>query len=156
MTNPQVSRGVIQSHQTGGASGVMVSPPRRGETCDTDTTRDHRTEPRSIDLIHYWRDPAELIDDSDRHLAEVLAAGQQHRPRWQRHAACRGVDQSVFFPVKGASTEPARAICSACPVLDDCLTWSLDQRDDNGVIGGLSGKQRRRIRAERARARGAT
>lgn len=46
MIDPQVSRGVIQSHQTGGASGVMVSPPRRGDTRDTDTTRDHRTEPR--------------------------------------------------------------------------------------------------------------
>ncbi len=149
--DPQVSRGVIQSHETGGASGVMVSSPRRGDTRDTDTTRDHRTEPRSIDLIHYWRDPAELIDDSDQRLAEAIAAGQRHRPRWQQHAACRGHDVDLFHPRRGQSSEPAKAICSTCTVVTDCLTWALNQPGDHGIAAGMSGSQRRRLRAERKR-----
>ncbi len=95
------------------------------------------------------RDPARL-DDSDQLLAEVIAVGQQHRPRWQRDAACRGVDPSVFFPARGASAEQAKNICDDCIVLDECRTWGLDQ-PDHGVIAGMSGKQRRRLRADRKR-----
>ncbi len=99
--------------------------------------------------------PADIIDDGDTRLAEAIADGQHHRPRWQRHAACRSHDVSLWFPTRGESAEQAKNICDDCIVLDECRTWGLDQ-PDHGVIGGLSGKQRRRLRAERARrARGA-
>lgn len=90
-------------------------------------------------------------DYGDTRLAEAIADGQQHRPRWQQHAACRGHDVAVFFATRGESSEPARAICSSCPVIDDCLTWALDQADHHGIAGGLTGRQRRRIRADRNR-----
>ena len=91
------------------------------------------------------------LDDSDVRLAEAIADGQQYRPRWQQHAACRGVDTATFFPSRGEPTELARAICSACPVIADCRDWALAQRDDHGIAAGLSGRQRRQLRAERKR-----
>lgn len=94
---------------------------------------------------------APLADDADVRLAEAIADGQQHRPRWQRHAACRGTDVAVFFPVRGASSSEARAICSSCPVLTDCRRWSLTQPEPAGILGGYGGRQRRAAR----RARGA-
>jgi len=109
-----------------------------------------RTGERVEELHHLHH-----LDDSDTRLAEAIAAGQQHRPRWQRHAACRGYDVSLWFPTRGESAEQAKNICDDCIVLTDCLTWALDQPADHGIAGGLSGRQRRRLRAARTRRGGA-
>jgi len=105
----------------------------------------------TVDPLPWSGDPVELVDDGDQRLAEALADGQQHRPRWQRDAACRGHDIDIFFPTRGQPTELARAICSTCIVADACREWALAQ-PDHGVIAGMSGKQRRRLRADRKRA----
>lgn len=118
-----------------GPSGVYI--PRRTDGSSDGGTPDHCFN---------------ALDDADIRLAEALAGGQQYRPRWQRHAACHGHDVAVFFPVRGASIEHARAICSRCIVIDDCLTWSLEQPDDHGVAGGLSARQRRAERKRRGAA----
>ncbi len=99
----------------------------------------------------YFGDPAEIVDAVDNAAAEFARRITASRPRWMRHAACRGVNQTVFFPSRGEPTEPARAICSTCPVIDDCLTWSLAQAGDYGIVAGLSGRQRRQLRAEHRR-----
>ena len=77
------------------------------------------------------------------------------RPEWQEHARCRdprwrGVD---FFPGKGESVQPAKRVCRGCPVRDDCLAYalSLPEKDDKGVWGGMSQRDRIEIRRGRAR-----
>ncbi len=105
----------------------------------------------TVDPLPWSGDPVELADDSDTRLAEALAFGQRHRPRWQRRAACHGHDVDLFHPRRGQSSEPAKAICSTCTVVTDCLTWALDQPGDHGIAAGMSGSQRRRLRAERKR-----
>ncbi|MDQ3350745.1 MAG: WhiB family transcriptional regulator [Actinomycetota bacterium] len=91
------------------------------------------------------------LADSDQRLAEAIADAQHHRPRWHQHAACRGGDTATFFPVHSETAGTARAICSTCPVIDECLTWALGF-EAHGVAGGLSARQRRQLRAERKRA----
>ena len=78
------------------------------------------------------------------------------RPEDFRHrAACRSVDVSVFFPtaVRGRAYETqvsiAKAVCAGCPVLSECLTWSLSALPD-GIAGGMTEHERR---AEQARRR---
>lgn len=78
---------------------------------------------------------------SDDTLTATLAAGD--RP-WVAHAACRGADPNLFFPERGAPVGPAKAICRACPVRVECLTWALDNNETEGIWGGSSGKDRRR------------
>lgn len=70
---------------------------------------------------------------------------------WQHQAACRGPLGSVFFPPpiserkreKLAREEKAIEICHACPVMDDCRSYSIAIREPHGVWGGLSEKERR-------------
>lgn len=73
---------------------------------------------------------------------------------WRRDAACREVDTSVFFPdtEEEAATATAKAICAACPVREPCLSFALANRQEQGVWGGLTETERRRMRRRRAEA----
>lgn len=67
---------------------------------------------------------------------------------WRDQAACAGSDNDIFFPA-GEDDEivaPAKAICAACPVKDDCLQYALATNQTEGVWGGLSASERRRLR----------
>lgn len=64
---------------------------------------------------------------------------------WVKHAACAGMDPSMFFPVRGEATEPAATVCSRCPVTRPCLEWALRHRE-RGVWGGTTEVGRKRIR----------
>ena len=68
---------------------------------------------------------------------------------WQDFANCSGADQDLFFPERGASTRKAKAICNACQVKADCLEFAIQQSEKFGIWGGLSERERRRIRKER-------
>jgi WhiB family redox-sensing transcriptional regulator len=74
---------------------------------------------------------------------------------WQERAACLGASPDLFFPERGASTAEAKAVCASCDVREDCLAHALDHGEKHGIWGGLSERERRRIRRERARERGA-
>lgn len=68
---------------------------------------------------------------------------------WRARAACRGADQSTFYPENPKQLAPARAICAACAVRDDCLRFvlALPAADDKcGVFAGTSARQRERLR----------
>ncbi len=55
---------------------------------------------------------------------------------WMLAAKCRGMDTALWFPVRGESQKIAKAICSSCPVSQDC--WDYSQRTDSqyGIWGG--------------------
>jgi WhiB family redox-sensing transcriptional regulator len=80
----------------------------------------------------------------------------EHRPAWHDQAACRGQGPSAWFPTRGEDLGPARAISRACPVRVPCLQAALDlpPRDDHGIWGGTSVKQRRRARRHSLTAEG--
>jgi WhiB family transcriptional regulator, redox-sensing transcriptional regulator len=83
----------------------------------------------------------------------------RHDPRgstWIELAACIGEDPELFFPVGTTGpavrqAERAKAVCNTCPVMGDCLRWSLDTCQDAGVWGGLDEEERRVIRRQRRR-----
>ncbi len=64
---------------------------------------------------------------------------------WRQRAACRGVDPNIFYPVSDDDAEEAKAVCSSCPVRQACLEYSLTAREREGVWGGLTERERRRI-----------
>jgi WhiB family redox-sensing transcriptional regulator len=72
---------------------------------------------------------------------------------WQGRANCLGVDPDLFFPERGASTREAKAVCHGCEVRLDCLEYALRHGEKFGIWGGLSERERRRVRRERALAR---
>ena len=74
---------------------------------------------------------------------------------WQAFANCLGVDPDLFFPERGASTKEAKQGCQGCVVREDCLEYALANGEKFGIWGGLSERERRRIRRQRALARAA-
>jgi WhiB family transcriptional regulator, redox-sensing transcriptional regulator len=78
------------------------------------------------------------------------------RSRWWERAACRGEDPELFFPTRCEveKVQAAKAVCARCPVRAECLEYALAVNEQNGIWGGLSGKQRRAERRRRQRAVG--
>ena len=68
---------------------------------------------------------------------------------WRNRAACRGIDPGIFFPVTDEEAEPAKAICNVCPVREACLEFALAAREREGVWGGATERERRRIIRQR-------
>ncbi|HVM41669.1 MAG TPA: WhiB family transcriptional regulator [Acidimicrobiia bacterium] len=79
-----------------------------------------------------------------------LSAGDRS---WQAKANCLGVDPDLFFPERGASTKEAKSVCRGCEVRLECLEYALQNGEKFGIWGGLSERERRRIRRQRALAR---
>jgi WhiB family redox-sensing transcriptional regulator len=71
-------------------------------------------------------------------------------PDWQSKANCLGVDPDLFFPERGASTKEAKGVCKGCVVREDCLEYALANGEKFGIWGGMSERERRRIRRARA------
>jgi WhiB family redox-sensing transcriptional regulator len=67
-------------------------------------------------------------------------------PAWTAQGLCAQVDPELFFPEKGGSTRDSKDVCAVCPVRVECLTWALDHDERHGVWGGLSERERRRLR----------
>ena len=70
---------------------------------------------------------------------------------WKRDGLCAQTDPELFFPEKGGSVDAARSVCRACPVRTECLDHALDNPDLDGVWGGTSPRQRKRIRGQNPR-----
>lgn len=69
---------------------------------------------------------------------------------WQDLANCLGVDPDLFFPERGASTREAKEVCRGCVVRAECLEYALVHGEKFGIWGGMSERERRRIRRARA------
>jgi WhiB family redox-sensing transcriptional regulator len=68
---------------------------------------------------------------------------------WQDRANCTGANADLFFPERGASTRTAKAICRACDVREDCLEFAITTGEKFGIWGGMSERERRKVRRER-------
>ena len=65
---------------------------------------------------------------------------------WQERALCAQTDPEGFFPEKGGSTREAKSVCGRCNVRDDCLRYALAHDERFGIWGGLSERERRRLK----------
>lgn len=77
-------------------------------------------------------DRRSLVDISDR--------------AWREEAICLQTDPAVFFVEKGESTVEAKRTCLGCPVRVQCLAYALENDEHFGVWGGLSERERRRLK----------
>jgi WhiB family redox-sensing transcriptional regulator len=75
---------------------------------------------------------------------------------WQRRANCMGVDPELFFPERGASTREAKEVCRGCVVREDCLEFAIANSEKFGIWGGMSERERRRVRRARVLAQAAS
>ncbi|WKZ82239.1 MAG: WhiB family transcriptional regulator [Acidimicrobiia bacterium] len=83
-----------------------------------------------------------MLDD----LREVIEVGDLS---WQAGANCTGANADLFFPERGASTRVAKSICRECSVKEACLEFAITTGEKFGIWGGMSERERRRVRRER-------
>lgn len=82
---------------------------------------------------------SDLTEDFDAFYDRVVQ-------EWQEQALCAQTDPEAFFPEKGGSTREAKRICRACGVRDECLEYALEHDERFGIWGGLSERERRRLK----------
>ena len=111
--------------------GVMASTPRAVTGSEMVGDMAAADRPR-LSLVPDAVDAAE---------AESLTAEQ-----WQDRALCAQTDPEAFFPEKGGSTREAKKICLGCEVRSECLEYALAHDERFGIWGGLSERERRRLK----------
>jgi WhiB family redox-sensing transcriptional regulator len=65
---------------------------------------------------------------------------------WQERALCAQTDPEAFFPEKGGSTREAKRVCASCDVRGECLEYALAKDERFGIWGGLSERERRKLK----------
>lgn len=106
---------------TRSAGSATASPPRPAPVCVLE----------DLDL-----------DDLSAFLSEPPPAELD----WRELGLCAQTDPDAFFPEKGGSTREAKLICSSCEVRAECLEYALANDERFGIWGGLSERERRRLR----------
>lgn len=74
-------------------------------------------------------------------------------PTWRAHAACTGIDPGIFYPSSEDESDAraAKMVCALCEVRDSCLEHALVVREKDGIWGGATERERRRIIRQRRR-----
>ncbi|HTH72079.1 MAG TPA: WhiB family transcriptional regulator [Candidatus Pristimantibacillus sp.] len=97
----------------------------------------------------------ELTRSIDRGIAQ--AAGSLAGPglieqgfEWQEIGLCQTTDPEAFYPEKGGSTREAKRICGRCEVKNECLEYALTHDEKRGIWGGLSERERNRLKRRAA------
>ncbi|WP_410506894.1 WhiB family transcriptional regulator [[Mycobacterium] appelbergii] len=75
-----------------------------------------------------------------------VAPATEEDDQWQERALCAQTDPEAFFPEKGGSTREAKRICQGCEVKNACLDYALAHDERFGIWGGLSERERRRLK----------
>lgn len=75
-----------------------------------------------------------------------LGNGEIVELSWQERALCAQTDPEAFFPEKGGSTREAKRVCLSCEVRQECLEYALAHDERFGIWGGLSERERRRLK----------
>lgn len=81
-------------------------------------------------------------------LSLLFGAGEDGELSWQDQALCAQTDPEAFFPEKGGSTREAKRVCASCDVRSDCLEYALANDERFGIWGGMSERERRRLKKQ--------
>lgn len=65
---------------------------------------------------------------------------------WMRFANCADLHPDLMFPRRGEDALPAKRVCAGCTVRDACLDYALTNGERYGIWGGMSERERRRLR----------
>lgn len=72
---------------------------------------------------------------------------------WRQQAACRGLDPVIFYTAPDDDdVENAKEVCAMCNVREACLEYALTAREKEGIWGGCTERERRRILRQRRKA----
>lgn len=95
-------------------------------------------------------------DFSGEQMASAVAFMMSHDyPNWHEDASCGDKPQEWFFggdeapgrqrhrpTLSMSEVKRAKAVCNLCPVRQQCLDYALSNREEFGVWGGSTGRDR--------------
>lgn len=82
-------------------------------------------------------------------VIDVILPALSDRPEdqgWKAFGRCGWMDPNVFYPERGQPVRPAKRECAKCPVRLACLAYALRRNERLGIWGGLTERERRRVR----------
>jgi WhiB family redox-sensing transcriptional regulator len=92
-------------------------------------------------VVGWGENPEQQLGD----LTDLFDLPEEEQ-EWQERALCAQTDPEAFFPEKGGSTREAKRICLGCEVKDECLEYALAHDERFGIWGGLSERERRKLK----------
>jgi WhiB family redox-sensing transcriptional regulator len=90
-------------------------------------------------LIHWLMAPD--VPEASVTLEDIL-----HRPEWHREALCCGEGAAMFVRAPTTDYGRLRAVCGACTVREECLSFALADDSLIGLWGGTTDVERRELR----------
>lgn len=79
-------------------------------------------------------------------VVDIFSVAAEGPLSWQDRALCAQTDPEAFFPEKGGSTREAKKVCASCEVRAECLEYALAHDERFGIWGGLSERERRKLK----------
>lgn len=118
-----------------------IRPPVRGQAED-------------LGLDRGWFGRAQ--ESAQDKKSEVPMTEMDNRAGWWSRAACAGADPDLFFPISRSGPAlrqvmRAKAICARCDIRRECLRYALGAGSIQGVWGGMTEEERRRLRRRQRR-----
>ena len=97
-------------------------------------------------------DDVDLPSDLPNNVLPLFGAPEQDEMlfNWRALALCAQTDPEAFFPEKGGSTRDAKKVCASCEVRAECLDYALTSDERFGIWGGLSERERRKLKKRAA------
>jgi WhiB family transcriptional regulator, redox-sensing transcriptional regulator len=86
------------------------------------------------------------VEEAEPPMYERRGTNQGGALSWQERALCAQTDPEAFFPEKGGSTREAKKVCLSCEVRGECLEYALANDERFGIWGGLSERERRKLK----------
>jgi WhiB family redox-sensing transcriptional regulator len=68
---------------------------------------------------------------------------------WRDRGLCAQTNPEAFFPNPGESNKAAKKTCLSCEVKNECLAYALEHDERFGIWGGLSERERRKLKRTR-------
>ena len=77
-------------------------------------------------------------------MTQFIISAAEACAAWMSKARCRSTDPDELF-VREAAQRMAAVICRHCPVVAECRVEALDNRNEFGVWGGMTERERRAL-----------
>ncbi len=157
----QLDEAQLDEVQLDGVGGALAVRASLAEVAPIDAGAAYlETDSAALDSVALDSDDDVDFDESDESDVPPrapekpflsLVAGfdqmfEEIEDQWQERALCAQTDPEAFFPEKGGSTREAKRICLGCEVKDECLEYALANDERFGIWGGLSERERRRLK----------
>jgi len=114
--------------------------------CNTPGKRVHREVLACDQHTTRFKEESRVSDRGTIAELALLPLADAEELAWQERALCAQTDPEAFFPEKGGSTREAKRVCLSCDVRGECLEYALANDERFGIWGGLSERERRRLK----------